>query len=86
MSALRDHLRLAQEQMKAYANRKRRHIEYCVGDYVFLKICTYRQLTLRKKRNEKLYPKLDLFMAEGRVSYRVSREVEEVPRRGRVTD
>ncbi|KAA0032598.1 retrotransposon protein, putative, unclassified [Cucumis melo var. makuwa] len=32
LSALRDHLHLAQEQMKDYAVRERRHVEYCVGD------------------------------------------------------
>lgn len=41
LCGLRDHLRLAQEQMKNYADRKRRDVEW----------------SLRKKRNEKLSPK-----------------------------
>ncbi|KAL0552135.1 hypothetical protein IC582_011232 [Cucumis melo] len=52
-----EHLRLAQEQMKVYADRKRPNVEYCVGDYVFLRIRPYRQATLWRKRNEKLSPR-----------------------------
>ncbi|KAL0560209.1 hypothetical protein IC582_000609 [Cucumis melo] len=56
LSALREHLRLAQEQMKSYADRKRRDVEFCVGDYVFLKICPYRQLTLRRSVMKSFLP------------------------------
>ncbi|KAL4010950.1 hypothetical protein IC575_027992 [Cucumis melo] len=55
--SLREHLRLAQEQMKMYADRKRRAVEFSVGEYVFLRIRPYRQITVRSRRNEKLTPR-----------------------------
>lgn len=38
---------MAQEKMKKSADRKRREVEFQVGEWVFLKICPYCQLTLR---------------------------------------
>ncbi|TYK05420.1 Ty3/gypsy retrotransposon protein [Cucumis melo var. makuwa] len=55
--SLREHLRLAQEQMKLYADRKRRDVEFSVGEYVLLRIRPYRQITVRSRRNEKLAPR-----------------------------
>ncbi|KAL0561486.1 hypothetical protein IC582_001914 [Cucumis melo] len=54
LDALREHLLLAQQQMKLYADRKRRHVEFQIDELVLLKIRPYRQTTLRSKRNEKL--------------------------------
>ncbi|KAL0540684.1 hypothetical protein IC582_020694 [Cucumis melo] len=55
--SLCEHLRLAQEQMKLYADRKRRDVKFSVGEYVLLCIRPYRQITVRSRRNEKLAPR-----------------------------
>ena len=57
LGVLKEHLKLAQERMKKQADMKRREVEFHEGYFVFLKIRPYRQVTLRKKRNEKLSPK-----------------------------
>lgn len=54
--------------MKKNADRKRRDVEFQVGEWVFLNIRPYRQSTLRQRRNEKLSPN---YFGLYRVSYRI---------------
>lgn len=42
---------------KAQADGKRRDIEFKVGDLVYLKLRPYQQISVAKKRNEKLAPR-----------------------------
>ncbi|KAL4037586.1 hypothetical protein IC575_001183 [Cucumis melo] len=73
--SLREHLRLAQEQMKSYADRKRRDVEFSVGEFVLLRIRPYRQITVRSRRNEKLAPRFfgpyEIIEKIGPVAYRL---------------
>ncbi|KAA0054763.1 hypothetical protein E6C27_scaffold437G00440 [Cucumis melo var. makuwa] len=57
LGALKEHLRIAQEKMKNYADKKRTHVEFQEGEMVFLKIRPHRQVSLRNKRNGKLSSK-----------------------------
>ncbi|KAA0046073.1 Transposon Ty3-G Gag-Pol polyprotein [Cucumis melo var. makuwa] len=73
--SLREHLRLAQEQMRLYADRKRRDVEFAVGEYVLLRIRPHRQITVRSRRNEKLAPRFfgpyEIIEKIGPVAYRL---------------
>ncbi|TYK14783.1 Retrotransposable element Tf2 [Cucumis melo var. makuwa] len=43
LGAMKEHLRVAQEKMKSYADMKRKHVEFEEGDMVYLKLRPYKQ-------------------------------------------
>ena len=56
LATLRENLLKSQDIMRTNANKRRRDIEYAVGDWVFLKMQPYRRRSLAKRINDKLSP------------------------------
>ncbi|GJU65997.1 ty3-gypsy retrotransposon protein [Tanacetum coccineum] len=54
LSQLKINLTRAQVKMKKYVVRKRRDLDLAVGDFVFVELQPYRQLSLKLQRNQKL--------------------------------
>ena len=57
LEELKAQLLRAQAQMKEGANGKRRHVQFEVGDMVYLKIRPYRRKSLVARPHEKLAPR-----------------------------
>ncbi|KAJ1686917.1 hypothetical protein LUZ63_018307 [Rhynchospora breviuscula] len=74
---LKEHLRKAHERMKKFADNKRIERKFSVGDWVYLKIQSYRQLSLQHvKHNPKLAPKycgpFEIIEKIGEVAYKLN--------------
>lgn len=54
---LKDRLKTAQERMSKFANKRRTERVFDIGDWVFLKLQPYKQLTARNQKTHKLSPK-----------------------------
>ena len=57
LDELKFQLERAQNRMRTYADKKRREIEFEVGERVYLKLQPYRLRSLAKRINQKLSPR-----------------------------
>lgn len=57
LRCLKGNLVRAQQQMVKFANRRRRELEFSVGDRVFFKVRPYRQTSVAKQDHHKLLAK-----------------------------
>ncbi|KAJ3690878.1 hypothetical protein LUZ61_020042 [Rhynchospora tenuis] len=73
---LKENLRKAQERMKRYADENRSEREFKSGDWVYLKIQPYRQISVQGRGNSKLLPKycgpFEILEKVGTVAYKLN--------------
>lgn len=75
MDLLKHNLHKAQQSMKDFADRKRRHVEFAVSDWVFVKLKPYRQHSVRLQRHHKLgrryFGRFKVLQRIGEVAYKL---------------
>jgi len=75
MTQLKVDLDRAQQRMKAYADGKRKDVQFSKGDYVFVKLQPYRQNSVAFSRNQKLRMKyfgsFKILERVGQVAYKL---------------
>ncbi|XP_068649573.1 uncharacterized protein [Aristolochia californica] len=80
LTEVRTHLQEAQHSMKLYYDKKHREVSYSPGDYVWLKLQHYRQLSLTVFKHHNLSPKyygrFQVFDQIGPVAYRLQLPTE----------
>jgi len=54
LDQLKHNLHRSKQRMKAYADGKRKEVQLVVGDYVFVKLQPYRQISMTSRKNQKL--------------------------------
>nr|GEV67525.1 hypothetical protein [Tanacetum cinerariifolium] len=73
---LRQNLLAAKNRMKEKANRKRRDVEFAMGDQVLVKLQPYRKITLARRLSNKLakryYGPYVILERVGKVAYRIA--------------
>lgn len=56
IKTLRENLQATQARMQKSANKHRQEMEFQLGDWLYMKLRLYRQITVAQRRNEKLAP------------------------------
>ncbi|GJT78681.1 reverse transcriptase [Tanacetum coccineum] len=76
LAQLKINIARAQAKMKKYADKKRRELEFVVGDFVYVKLQLYRQLSVKLQRNQKLDiffgPPFQVVQKIGSVAYKLA--------------
>ena len=77
---LKDSLATAQHRMKMNADRHRRELEFVSGDFVYLRLQPFRQLSVRTRGNMKLSPcfygPYQVMERVGKVAYRLALPID----------
>lgn len=72
---LKYHLHRAQEQMKQYADKKRKEVHFAEGEWVFLKLRPHRQNSVVQRTHQKLSPRFfgpyQITQQVGEVAYKL---------------
>ncbi|CAJ2651729.1 unnamed protein product [Trifolium pratense] len=75
LNQLKLHLLKAQQQIKVFADKKRRDLQFSVGEWVFLKLRPHRQQSVAKRINQKLaarfYGPFEIVDRIGEVAYKL---------------
>ncbi|KAJ3684022.1 hypothetical protein LUZ61_013186 [Rhynchospora tenuis] len=73
---LREQLKKSQDRMKKFADERRSERKFKVGDWVYLKLQPYRQVTLKGRSNQKLSPRyygpFEVLEKNGGVAYKLN--------------
>ena len=76
LKLLKENLVVARHRMKLNADRHRRELEFMVGDYVYLRLQPFRQMSIRTRGHMKLSPRFygpyQIVERLGKVAYRLA--------------
>ncbi|KAJ4706775.1 Retrotransposon protein, putative, Ty3-gypsy subclass [Melia azedarach] len=75
ISVIRDRLKMAQDRQKSYADKRRRNLEFAVGDYVFLRVSPWKGILRFGKRGKlslRYMGPYEIIERIGEVAYRLA--------------